>query len=187
MTRYKKYGWFGESHRHGLASRGISTKKSYFSKRKTAEEGYFSKFMYEAKHGKQEEEDGCAVDYHALVDQNQTAKTDKYYAEKDPDNAFFPSHGMQGELTGIKQGDVAHMQQEVLSRLDRAISEGKLHKHAREDFLRDEWKPTATNYMNNVITSNEDFKEEASKKLDNFIRINSKNGRSMSEVMEGRG
>lgn len=42
--RYRRKGWFGESYRHYLASKGISTKPSYFNQKKESIFGPNHKF-----------------------------------------------------------------------------------------------------------------------------------------------
>jgi hypothetical protein len=41
MSRYKKHGWFGESHRHYLAAKGIATKRFFASRLPTVPIGAF--------------------------------------------------------------------------------------------------------------------------------------------------
>ena len=49
-SRYRR-GWFGDSHRHYLASKGISTKKYNFAKRKMTQTEKTVRAEWQAEHG----------------------------------------------------------------------------------------------------------------------------------------
>lgn len=176
--RYKKTGWFRDSHRHALAARGISTK--YFSHK-----GAFSQFLHEAKNGKMEEEDKSNMDYYQIIDQRQTATTDKYYAEKDPDEqSLFQNDKMLGMGKDLRRRDIAVLQDSVLRRLDDAVARGELTAENRERFIRENFRKESEEYLNGR-QDKQMFDARVNSDLNNFMKINARKF-SFGKVMEGK-
>lgn len=184
MNRYKPAGWRYESHKHSLAAKGIVTKYQ-------ANKLSMTEFINDAKGAKKEENTGkCPVckrysalkgkycaECHAKV---HGGEGDKYYSMKDfvgdadqDKPAFLSNHKLQGEGHMLRHRDIDSERQRAIIRLDKAMQEGNMTGVSREDFLKDDFKSTAQEYLNGHITK-EQFHDEINRELEWHVKIHRK-------------
>lgn len=97
-----------------------------------------------------------------------------FVGEADQDKpAFLSNHKIQGEGHMLRHRDIDSERQRAIARLDQALAEGNMTGISREDFLKDDFKSTAQEYLNGHITK-EQFHDEINRELEWHVKIHRK-------------
>lgn len=147
-----KRGWFGESHRHYLAAKGISTKR-YAAGKDMRGPFSFSRFLEGAKGSALQPEIATLnTDYYAVVDQQNAAARDRFYAGKR--SGFLKEPYADEEVQMVEEQDIAAMRNDFVSAFNKEMAKSdnllnsKDRKRALEDFgrLAEDYRSGAIDY-----------------------------------------
>lgn len=193
MNRYKR-GWYGESHRHYLASKGVKTnrymagKNRYYAYTPTYVAGDLPVIAGDAVGTAGAEAVSLipiAVPLLLAYGGAKALKKHKektghwYLAEKDPDDqSVFGGKKITGVKTEVRNQDIITLRANFLKDLDDARARGSLREFSGGKSVRDAWideifKPEAEMYANGAM-SRGDFEVELRRKTAAFISQNSK-------------
>ena len=140
----------------------------YFSEKQDLS---LSKFLDEAKNGDPiKDPNATKINYEEVVNQNQTAQRDKFFATKwNP----MDKSNEEVERTRLRNQDIERVRQDALSKLNRAIDSGELEPKEREHFIVEQFTAEVDRYEDGVIDSQE-FKKNVEKKLNDHVGVRNK-------------